>query len=238
MSNLTSIMLNNKDRVNFMRKIILSTLFLSCSLLQADPFVTTFVNTTNLNLELELRFSDNSTTTKGISMSQSYQVVNFDTKKLISVIFNSSDRDKNGNFYEQLNKNFTAPKATETYNIALQMVPAHDVPASQGTEAFKMPDLQKITCEIAGAPASSNKSSDSKDKSGKKNSATDKSTDKKAATDKSAKDKSGTEKVVDKKVEDSKPAAVTKESEQKGSDKKLEEKTAKKQLKKQLRQLQ
>lgn len=137
------------------RKIILVVMILCSSLVQASPFVTTFINTTDINIHLELHFSDNSIATKGIALSQSYQVVNFDNKTIVSVIFNSPDKDKKGNAYGQLDKKFTTPVADTTYNIALQVVPAHEVPAGPGTDAFKMPDSQTIMCDIAPKVATS-----------------------------------------------------------------------------------
>ncbi len=122
--------------------------FLCGSLIQANPSVTTFFNTTKANINLELHFSNNRIEQKDIAIDQSYQVVNFDTKKLSSVIFSSLDRDKNGNFYEQLNQSFAVPTTDVQYNIALQLVPAHMIAAATGTDAFKMPDSQKIICTL------------------------------------------------------------------------------------------
>ena len=128
--------------------------------LQAFPFVTNFVNTTQTTIDLELHFSDKSVVTKGIAMAQSYQVVNFDTKIINFVIFNSPEKDKNGNLYGQLNKKFAIPKADLTYTMALQAVPAHQVAAGVGTDAFEMPDSQKIVCDIPSAlPGSATKNS-------------------------------------------------------------------------------
>ena len=124
-------------------------LFVSSSLVQAAPSVTTFVNSAHVNVQLELHFSDNSIDKKGIALSQSYQVVNFPTKTITSVIFSSLDKDKNGNFYGQLNQKFSVPTTNVSYHISLQDVPAHIVKAAAGTEEFKMPDSQEFVCKFA-----------------------------------------------------------------------------------------
>ena len=130
------------------KKLIFFTVFLLSSLVQASPFVTTFVNTTKINMHLKIYFSDNSVVNKGLSMSQSYQAVSFYNKMIKSVVFSSSERDKKGNFYRELNKKFKKITSNETYNIALESVPAHKVPAGPGTEAFKMPESKKIVCNL------------------------------------------------------------------------------------------
>jgi hypothetical protein len=129
--------------------LVCVVLFFSCSLMQAPPCVTTFVNTANVNLQLELHYSDDTIDKKGIALSQSYQVVNFPTKIMTSVIFSSTDKDKNGNFYGQLHQKFAAPTMNVTYQISLQDVPAHIVKAGPGTEEFKMPDSQEFVCKFA-----------------------------------------------------------------------------------------
>ncbi len=145
----------NRDTMNSMqitqRYIILSFLVVMSACVQAAPFVTTFVNTSSININLELHFSDHNISKKGIAMSQSYQVVNFDDKIVKSVIFSSLDKDKNGNLYGQLDKEFQTPKADVTYNLALQDVPSHTVAAAHGTDAFEMPASQVIICTVAPA---------------------------------------------------------------------------------------
>jgi len=131
------------------KKIIFYTILLLSSLVQASPLVTTFVNTTKMNMNLKLRFSDHSIVNKGVSMAQSYQVINFHDKMIESVIFSSSERDRKGNFYSELNKKIKKATSNETYNIALESVPAHEVPAGPGTEAFTMPESKKIICNLA-----------------------------------------------------------------------------------------
>lgn len=110
--------------------------------------VTTFVNSTQLDIKLEIRFSDDSTTTKFVSMAQSCEVVNFDNKRIISIVFSSENRDQNGNFYTSLQQYF--PKFTKNlvYRIGLEDVPAHTKPATTHTEAFEMPATQMITCTL------------------------------------------------------------------------------------------
>ncbi len=127
--------------------VILMIFFVSSSLLQAAPFVTTFVNTADTNLHIELHFSDNSVDAKGLSLSQSYQVVNFANKIISSAIFSSEDKDKNGNFYGQLHQSFPIPISNMTYNISLQDVPAHTVKAAPGTQEFEMPDTKEFVCK-------------------------------------------------------------------------------------------
>lgn len=117
--------------------------------MQAPPFVTTFLNEAHVNLHLEVHYSDDTIDKKGIALSQSYQVVNFPNKIIRSVIFSSTDKDKNGNFYGQLNQKFAAPTTNVTYHISLQDVPAHIVKAGPGTEEFKMPDSQEFVCKFA-----------------------------------------------------------------------------------------
>jgi hypothetical protein len=141
--------ITSKD--NMKKNIVLMVLFLLHTCVQADPFVTTFVNTSMININLELHFSDNSISKKGIAMSQSYQAVNFKDKVVTSVVFTSFDKDKNGNLYGQLEQKFVAPTVDVTYNLALQDVPAHTVVAGIGTDAFEMPASQTIICTIAPA---------------------------------------------------------------------------------------
>jgi len=129
--------------------LVFTIVLVSSSLLQAAPFVTTFVNTADVHLHVELHFSDNSVDSKGLSLSQSYQVVNFANKMITSAIFSSADKDKNGNFYGQLHQKFPTPKSNVTYNISLQDVPAHTVQAAPGTQAFEMPDTKEFVCKSA-----------------------------------------------------------------------------------------
>ena len=128
---------------------ILMLAFLSSSYLKAAPFVTTFTNITESNINLELHFSDHTIINKTLAMSQAYQVINFPGKLLEVVIFSSLDKDKNGNLFGQLNKKFTTPTKNESYNIALQNVPAHEIPAAQGIQAFLMPNSKTIICTLA-----------------------------------------------------------------------------------------
>ncbi len=143
-------------------RLILSAFFISSSLVYAAPFVTTFVNTTEININLELHFSDKSMTSKGIAMKQSYQVVNFNDKILASLLCSSDDKDKNGNFYGQLDQKMVVLTDDVTYNIALQTVPAHTVAAGEGTQSFEMPDSQTIICTQV-QPGQTTKSDTSKD---------------------------------------------------------------------------
>ncbi|MBV8660767.1 MAG: hypothetical protein JO129_01305 [Candidatus Dependentiae bacterium] len=133
---------------NIKNSSILVLAFLSSLCLQAAPFVTTFTNATESNINLELHFSDHTISNKTLGMSQAYQVVNFHNKLLESVVFSSLDKDKNGNLFGQLNKKFSVPTKNESYNIALQDVPAHEVPAAQGTQPFSMPDSKTIICTL------------------------------------------------------------------------------------------
>ncbi|MDP3788086.1 MAG: hypothetical protein Q8Q60_02050 [Candidatus Chromulinivorax sp.] len=138
--------------------IVLVSLFVSHACVQAAPFVTTFVNSSMININLELHFSDETIAQKGIAMSQSYQVVNFRDKILKSVIFSSLDKDKNGNLYGQLQQEFKIPTEDITYNLALQDVPAHTVAAGIGTDSFEMPASQTIMCTVAPAELKNHKS--------------------------------------------------------------------------------
>lgn len=133
------------------KSIIVSLLIVVSTSMHAAPFVTTFVNTTSININLELHFSGQQIMNQIIAMSQSYQVVNFDDKRLQSIVFSSKDKDKNGNYYGQLTQDFTPPQTDVTYNLSLQDVPAHTVAASAGTDAFEMPATQKIICTLASA---------------------------------------------------------------------------------------
>lgn len=131
-----------------MKYKMLAALILLHGTVQAHSFITTFVNTSLININLELHFSDNSIANKGIAMSQSYQVVNFDNKVIKFIQFSSLDKDKSGNFYGQLKQDFAAPKADTTYNISLETVPSHIIPAGDGHEEFQMPESQKIVCNL------------------------------------------------------------------------------------------
>lgn len=128
---------------------MLMALILLHGTVQANNFITTFVNTSQININLELHFSDNSIASKGVAMSQSYQAVNFDNKIITYVKFSSLDKDKNGNFYGQFKQDFTRPTADTTYNINLQTVPSHTIPAGDGHEEFQMPESQTIVCNVA-----------------------------------------------------------------------------------------
>jgi hypothetical protein len=122
-------------------------------MIQAFPFVTTFVNTTNITMNAELHFSDNNIVNKIIDIGQSYEVVNFYNKMITLVRFSSLDKDKNGNLYAQCDQNFMAPTEDLAYTIALQKVPAHKIPAADGTDAFQMPDSEKIICNAVRVKA-------------------------------------------------------------------------------------
>lgn len=130
--------------------IVISCAFLYGSLLQATPpFVTTFVNTTAINIHFKLHYSDNKGSnsdnrnlTEDVAMAQSYQVVNFDTSKLVSIELSSPDRDNYGNFYESSQQELPIKKEAQTYIIKLQKVDSND-------EDFQMRARQKIICELA-----------------------------------------------------------------------------------------
>jgi len=129
-----------------MKKIIIIAMLSSSFLMQAVPVLTTFINKTGIVLQVQCTYSDHSIETKNMSPMQSYPVVNFDTKILQSAIFSSDVKDKRGNLYTQLDKQFTHPTQPETYELQLQSVPAHKIPASKGTDAFMMPETYKIIC--------------------------------------------------------------------------------------------
>ncbi|MGZ6251260.1 MAG: hypothetical protein ACXWL2_04470 [Candidatus Chromulinivorax sp.] len=125
--------------------ILLFTLVVQSPVI-AIPFVMTFINKTDITINIQVNFSDLTSDKKGISMDQSYQVVNFEDKLIESINFSSPNKDKNGNFYEQLDYKFVDPKEDTTYHLALQLVPAHQVAATKDTPAFSMPDTKKIIC--------------------------------------------------------------------------------------------
>jgi hypothetical protein len=134
-----------------MKKIVAVIVLLFGFYLQPTAFVTTLINKTGVNIKAQLHFSDSSIENKGIGIAQSYQVVNFDTKKLESASFTSNDKDKNGNLYTQLDQKFVAPTGHVSYEILLQDVGSHKVPAGRGTESCMMPATQKIICHLAGS---------------------------------------------------------------------------------------
>jgi len=129
-----------------MKKIMMIMLVFVTSYVHASGVVTTFVNSTDLDVKLEVHFSDNTITDKIVSMAQSYDVVNFNNKRIESVIFSSVNKDKNGNLYGQLNQKFSKSIKNSSYTIGLKDVPAYKVPAAQGTEEFEMPATQAFTC--------------------------------------------------------------------------------------------
>jgi hypothetical protein len=131
--------------MNKLGNILLLSLVVQSSLF-AIPFVMTFVNTTDSTINVQVSFSDLTTDKKGLALDQSYQVVNFQDKSIKSINFSSPNKDKNGNFYQPLDYRFVDPKEDTTYNIALQLVPAHQVAATQDTPAFTIPDTKKIIC--------------------------------------------------------------------------------------------
>lgn len=133
-----------------MKKIVAITVLFFWFDLQPTSFVTTLINKTGVNIKAQLHFSDSSIENKGIGIAQSYQVVNFDTKMLQSASFTSTDKDKNGNLYSQLDQKFTVPTTHVSYEISLQDVGPHKVPAGRGTESFMMPATQKIVCNLTG----------------------------------------------------------------------------------------
>jgi len=114
----------------------------------AQPVIITLINKSNINIQAEFHFSDKTMTKKGISMLQSYQVVNFDTKFIEYVLFKSQDKDKHGNFYKELNQKFIIPAKNVSYVLTLETVPAHIVNKAVGTELFMMPESQKIVCNL------------------------------------------------------------------------------------------
>lgn len=116
------------------------------SYLVASGMVTTFVNSTQLDIKLEIHFSDANITKKIISMAQSYQVVNFKDKKIEYIIFSSDNKDQNGNLYTDLRQNFSIHEKDSKYVIGLKTVPAYTVAAALGTQPFDMPATQAITC--------------------------------------------------------------------------------------------
>lgn len=115
---------------------------------QASGVVTTFKNFTDLDVKLEVHFSDNTISDKIVSMAQSYDVVNFNNKRIVSIIFSSVNKDKNGNLYGQLDQTFPKMTKNSVYTIGLQDVPAYTVPAAQGTEEFQMPATQAFICTL------------------------------------------------------------------------------------------
>lgn len=125
--------------------LFLPMIFMS-SYLAASGMVTTFVNSTQLDIKLEIHFSDATITKKIISMAQSYQVVNFKDKKIEYIIFSSDNKDQNGNLYTDLRQNFLIQEKDSKYVIGLKTVPAYKVAAAVGTKAFDMPVTQAITC--------------------------------------------------------------------------------------------
>lgn len=114
----------------------------------ASGIVTTFTNSTQLDIKLEIHFSNNDIIEKIVSMAQSYQIVNFEDKKIDYIIFSSHNKDKNGNMYQELQKNFSPSDKNTVYIIGLKNVAAYTVPAAIGTEAFEMPTTQAITCTL------------------------------------------------------------------------------------------
>lgn len=131
-----------------MKKIITAIIiFLSCSL-HASGVVTTFINSTDIDISLEIHFSDNTIVNKIVSIGQSYDVINFSDKKIVSILFNSNNKDKNGNLYQQTEQKFPTKIKKSTYIIGLRDVPAHIVPAAQGTDEFQMPLTHAITCTL------------------------------------------------------------------------------------------
>ena len=130
-----------------MKKYTVVIALLFChALTQAAPYVTTLVNTSPVTIDVELYFSDNHTVAKSIESTKLLPVINFAYKLLTKAVFSSSDKDKNGNVYDQLDQKFPIPKSDETYNLALQDVPSRTVDAGVGTEKFEMPATQKIVC--------------------------------------------------------------------------------------------
>jgi len=129
-----------------MKKLMISLLLCVTSYAAAVSQVTTLLNDTGVNLHVVLYFSDNSIQQEDMSMAQSHQIVNFDTKFLKSATISSPDKDKNGNLFGQLEQKFTAPKGNENYTISLKKVPAHHVAATQDMPAYMMPATQTIVC--------------------------------------------------------------------------------------------
>lgn len=131
------------------KKIMSMVIIFISSYAAASGVVTTFTNSTQLDIKLEIHFSNNSIITNIVSMAQSYQVVNFDDKKIDYIIFSSHNKDKNGNMYQQLKQKFSKPVKNIVYTLGLKNVPAYTIPASIGTESFEMPATQAITCALA-----------------------------------------------------------------------------------------
>lgn len=125
--------------------LFLSIMFIS-SYTIASGIITTFVNSTQLDIKLEVHFSDSSITKKIISMAQSYQVVNFKDRKIDYILFSSDDKDNNGNMYNELRQNFSIEEKNSVYTIGLKDIAPYKVPAALHTEAFEMPTTQAITC--------------------------------------------------------------------------------------------
>ena len=131
-----------------MKKIIIVGCFLMHAYVQSVALVATFVNNSGVNIQAQCSFSDHTIENKGIGIAQSYQVVNFDTKSLNTILLNSPDKDKNGNLYAQCHQNIPSFKDHVTYEITLEKVPAHKVVAAVGTEEFMMPVSEKIVCTL------------------------------------------------------------------------------------------
>ena len=131
------------------KKLMVMTAILGSFLsLQGSGIVTTFTNSTQLDINLEIHFSDKSILNKIISMEQSYQIVNFVEKSIQYIVFSSQNKDKNGNLYGSLKQNFPKQLKNSTYVVGLQDVPARTVPAGPGTEEFEMPATQALTCTL------------------------------------------------------------------------------------------
>lgn len=122
-------------------------IFLVHAHLDALPVVTTFLNKSGINVNLLVRLQDKSVVTKGIAIAQLYEVVNFPRSEIVSIAISSFDKDKNGNLYRPL-KETKLPRATDniTYEITLKDVPAYQVAAIDGMEAYTMPASQEIVC--------------------------------------------------------------------------------------------
>jgi len=125
---------------------------ISVTFTESQPFVTTlitFKNTTPIAIDITQQFEDASHASNSIDAGGSFEVVNFQGKALKSAQLTSTVQDKNGNAYIDGAIEFKIATENEVCTIALEDIPAHEVPAAGAVPAFKMPASQKIIVTLA-----------------------------------------------------------------------------------------